>query len=312
MEFKDYYATLGVAKSATGDEIKRAYRKLARQYHPDVNPGDRAAESKFKDINEANEVLGDPEKRRKYDELGANWRQYETQAPRGAAGSHRAVSPEEFESMFGGGGADPFSDFFHTFFEGGAGGRSGGRGGRGRPRHGADLEFQTDLSLEEAFAGATRRVAIKGAKGERTVDIRIPAGIQDGGRVRVTGEGSAGASGGGKAGDLYVTVRVMPHGRFDRHGTDLHVKAPVPLTTAVLGGEITVPSISGSTLRLKIPELTAAGRVFRLRGHGMPIVGQAGERGDLYVTVDLAMPARLTPDERQHYEALKRLEAGPS
>jgi DnaJ-class molecular chaperone len=323
VEFKDYYATLGVPKSASADEVKRAYRKLARQYHPDVNPGDRAAEAKFKEINEANEVLGDKDKRRKYDELGANWRQYEQTAPNGGAGfggwsqgagGHRTVSPEEFEAMFGGGagGGVAFSDFFHTFFDSRAAGGGRARGGRGRSKQGADLEFQTDLTLEEAFGGATRRVAARAPNGERTVDIRIPAGVQDGARVRVAGEGSPGAPG-GTPGDLYVTVRVLPHSRFERRGADLHVKVSVPLTTAVLGGEVAVPSISGSTLRLKIPELTAAGRVFRLRGHGMPVgVKQQDERGDLYATIDVTIPSRLTPEAREHFEALRRLETGTS
>ena len=322
MEFKDYYATLGVPKSASADEIKRAYRKLARQHHPDVNPGDRAAEAKFKEINEAHEVLGDKDKRRKYDELGSNWRQYEQAAQNGGAGSggwspgagsYRTVSPEEFEAMFGGsagGTGDPFSHFFHTFFDSRAGaGRA--RGGRGRSKQGADLEFQTDLTLEEAFAGTTRRVAARGPGGERTVDIRIPAGIQDGARVRVAGEGAPGAPG-GTPGNLYVAVRVLPHSRFERRGADLHVKVSVPVTTAVLGGEVAVPSISGSTLRLKIPELTAAGRVFRLRGHGMPLGVKQDERGDLYATAEIAMPSSLTPAAREHFEALRRLETDPS
>jgi DnaJ-class molecular chaperone len=318
MEFKDYYATLGVPKSASADEIKRAYRKLAREYHPDVNPGNKTAESKFKEINEANEVLGDSEKRRKYDELGANWRQYEAQngaagfggwARGGSGASYRTVSPEEFESMFGGGG-DAFSDFFHTFFEGQRGGRA--RGGRAaRSRRGADVEYQTDLTLEEAFGGATRRVVTAGPKGERTVDIRIPAGIHEGARVRVAGEGGP-ADGRGTAGDLYVTVRIYPHPKFERRGADLHVKVLVPLTTAVLGGEVTVPSISGSTLRLKVPELTASGRVFRLRGHGMPVGVKQDERGDLYATTEIAIPAQLSPEARQHFEALKRLETSSS
>jgi DnaJ-class molecular chaperone len=323
MEFRDYYATLGVPKSASAEEIKRAYRKLARQYHPDVNPGDRAAEAKFKEINEAHEVLGDKQKRRKYDELGANWRQYEGQAQPGGgggaggwapgAGGYRTVTPEEFEAMFGGasGGGDPFSDFFHAFFDsrGPAGRSRGGRGGR--PRQGADLEYQTDLTLEEAFAGTTRRVGIKDPAGERTVDIRIPAGVRDGARVRAAREGAPGAPG-GTPGDLYVAVRVLPHSRFERRGADLHVKVAVPLTTAVLGGEVAVPSISGSTLRLKIPELTASGRVFRLRGHGMPVGVKQDERGDLYATVEIAIPSRLTPDAREHFEALRRLETDPS
>jgi DnaJ-class molecular chaperone len=323
MEFKDYYTTLGVAKTATADEIKRAYRKLARQLHPDVNPGDRAAEARFKEINEAHEVLGDKEKRRKYDELGANWRQYEGQAAPGGAGSpggygrwpggtsHRTMTPEEFQEMFGGaGGADPFSDFFHTFFDGGSPGRGGGaRGGRGaRPKRGHDLEYQTDLTLEEAFQGTARRVAIEREGGSRSVEVRIPAGVKDGARVRLAGEGEP-APPGGTAGDLYVSVRLRPHPRFERRGADLHIKAPVPLTTAVLGGEIAVPTLGGSTLRTKIPELTAPGRVIRLRGHGMPTVGKADERGDLYLTVEVEIPSRLSPEAREHYEALRRLES---
>ncbi len=320
MDFKDYYTTLGVPKTASAEEIKRAYRKLARQLHPDVNPGDRTAEARFKDINEAHEVLGDKEKRRKYDELGANWRQYEGQAAPGAAGgagfgrgpggtSHRTVTAEEFQEMFGGGGGgDPFSDFFHTFFDGGTAGRAGGRSGRGaRPKRGHDLEFQTDLTLEESFQGTTRRVALERGAGNRTVEVRIPAGVKDAARVRVAGEGEP-APPGGTPGDLYVSVRVLPHAQFERRGTDLHVKAAVPVTTAVLGGEIVVPALSGSTLRVKVPELTAAGRVIRLRGHGMPTVGKPDERGDLYVTVEIEIPSRLSVEAREQYEALRRLE----
>ena len=317
MEFKDYYATLGVPKSASADDIKRAFRKLARQHHPDVNPGDRAAEGKFKEINEAHEVLGDPSSRRKYDELGANWRQYEAQAAHGGPGApgagpwpggttYRTVSPEEYEHLFG--GADPFSDFFHTFFSGGAGARQAATHGRPtRSKQGADLEFQTDLTLEEAFAGVTRRVAIDGERGNRTVDVRIPGGVKDGARVRVAGQGAPGPRT-GAPGDLYVAVRVLPHARFERRGADVHARAAVPVTTAVLGGDIAVSGIGGSTLRLKIPELTAAGRVFRLRGHGMPVVGKPDERGDLYVTVEIEIPPRLTPELRTQYEALRRLE----
>jgi DnaJ-class molecular chaperone len=326
MEFKDYYATLGVAKTATDAEIKRAFRKLARQHHPDLNPGDKAAEGKFKEINEANEVLGDPEKRKKYDELGSNWRMYEQAqrdggqpggpgwsvnfgGPQGG-GSYRTMTPEEMQELFG--TDDPFSDFFHTFFGGsGFGGAAAGAGPRTRAprtRRGHDLESTIDLTLEEAFSGTTRRLVMSRDGKERSVDVRIPAGVKDGARVRAAGEGGAGTAG-GAAGDLFLTVRIRPHPRFERRGQDLHTRVAVPVTTAVLGGEMSVPTLSGASLRLKVPELTANGRVFRLRGHGMPTVGKPDERGDLYAAVEVQLPSRLTDEERRHYEALKEVES---
>jgi curved DNA-binding protein len=323
MEFKDYYATLGVPKSATDVEIKRAYRKLARQFHPDVNPGDKKAEARFKDINEANEVLADPDKRRKYDELGANWREYEQAeragqaapggwppygAGRGGGATYRTMTPEEMEQAFG--GDNPFSDFFQTFFGGAAfGGPSGGRTGRSaRPAKGHDLEHAIDLTLEEAYTGATRRLVSTRDSQERSVDVRIPAGVKDGARVRAAGEGAP-APRGGRAGDLYLTVRLLPHSRFERKGQDLHTRVDVPATTAVLGGEVNVPLLSGTSVRLKVPPLTNNGRVFRLRGHGMPAVGRPDEKGDLYATVAIQIPARLSDEARTHWEALRGLDA---
>lgn len=313
MEFKDYYAVLGVPKTATDDEIKKAYRRLARTHHPDLNPGDKSAEAKFKDINEANEVLGDPEKRRKYDELGANWRQYEHQPPpggpqgfRGGQGGYRTVTPEEMENLFG--QESPFSDFFSTYFGGGAGPSVGGRRGRAaRARKGHDIEAVTELTLEEAFGGTTRRVSVSRDGKERTVEVRIPAGIKDGARIRAAGEGSKSA-GDASAGDLYLLIELQPHPRFERRDQDLYTRAAIPVTTAVLGGEVSVSTLSGSTLRLRVPELTSSGRVFRLRGHGMPAVGKAGERGDLYVTAEIQIPSTLSSEERQHYEALQALD----
>src|SRR5947207_2538193 len=214
MDFKDYYQTLGVAKGASEKEIKQAYRKLARKFHPDVNPGDKAAEAKFKEINEANEVLGDPAKRRKYDELGANWRMYEQTGAQGgpgfpggpqggawninmgggpAGGGFRTMTEEEMREMFG--DADPFSDFFHTFFGGAMGGNeqeTAGSRARGRaraPRQGRDLEQEIELGLEDAYRGAMRRFSIAHDGQARTVDVRIPPGAGDGSRVRVAGQG---------------------------------------------------------------------------------------------------------------------------
>jgi curved DNA-binding protein len=333
MEFKDYYATLGVAKTATDKELKQAYRKLARKFHPDVNPGDKSAEGKFKEINEAYEVLGDSDKRKKYDELGANWKYYEqAQAAGGGAGpfggagapfgsnfesgawtinmgggpgGYRTMSEEEMREIFG--NEDPFSDFFKTFFGGAAGaGERQARQRAPRARRGRDLEHEVELSLEEAFSGATRRLSIKHNGHARTVDVRIPPGVRDGSRVRVAGEGEAGSAG-GPAGDLYLRLRLRPHSTFEVKGRDLHTRVPVPLTTAVLGGEAEVPTLNGS-VRLKIPELTQPGQVFRLRGHGMPAVGKANERGDLYATTDVRLPARLTPEQRKYFEALAKEE----
>jgi DnaJ-class molecular chaperone len=324
MEFKDYYATLGVQKGATDKEIKQAFRKLARKYHPDVNPGDKTAEAKFKEINEANEVLSDPEKRRKYDELGANWRAYEQQAAAGGAGApfggwnvnvggapggFRTVTPDQMHEMFG--ENDPFSDFFHTFFGGAVGqdeepGRRGTRGRRGS-RQGRDVEQEIELSLEDAFHGAMRRLAIKHDGHARTVDVRIPAGVGDGSRVRIAGEGEIGG-GGAKSGDLYLRIRLSPHPKFERKGKDLYTRVHVPLTTAVLGGEADVLTLAGKSLRLKIPATTQNGQTFRLKGHGMPSTSK--ESGDLYATVEVQLPRTLTPDQRRHFEALAVLDKG--
>ena len=328
MEFKDYYSTLGVAKTASEKEIKQAFRKLARKYHPDVNPGDKSAEAKFKEVNEAYEVLGDPAKRKKYDELGANWRMYEQAGAAGGAGSpfgsqwnvnvggapgggYRTMSQEEMEEMFG--DASPFSDFFTTFFGGGGGGfesaGSRARGGRARQRAGRDVEHELELTLEDAYHGTTRRLAMKHDGQARTVDVRIPAGVGDGSRVRVSGEGEHGV-GGAAAGDLYLRIRLAPHPVFERKGRDLYVKVPLPVTTAVLGGEADVQTLAGRPARLRIPPLTQNGQVFRLKGFGMPTVGKANEKGDLYGRADVQLPTQLSAEERAHYEALAKLSGG--
>jgi curved DNA-binding protein len=332
MEFKDYYATLGVPKTASAKEIKQAFRKMARKYHPDVNPGDKSAESRFKEINEAYEVVGDADKRKKYDELGSNWKMYE-QAQRGGGGtgfdpsqwggnfgggssgagqgSYRTMTAEEMRDLFG--NEDPFSDFFHAFFSGGEpemrgrGGRAGSRAS-GR-RQGRDLEHPLELSIEDAYRGATRRLSVEHDGQTRNVDVRIPAGVGEGSRVRVSGEGEQGAGGGG-SGDLYLRIHITPDARFERKGQDLHAKVRVPVTTAVLGGEADVASAAGKPIRLRIPPGTQNGQVFRLRGKGMPRVGKPDEFGDLYATVEAELPRELTSEERSHYEALAKLAGG--
>jgi curved DNA-binding protein len=319
MDFKDYYATLGVSKTASDKEIKQAFRKLARKFHPDVNPGDKAAESRFKEINEAHEVLANPETRKKYDELGSNWKMYEQAQARGGAspfgggpgpgsgrGGYRTVSESEMEDLFG--DSHPFSDFFTTFF-GGAGNARGGRPTR-RPRAGRDLEHEIDLSLEDAYRGATRKLALQHDGQSRTVDVRIPAGVADGSRVRVAGEGERGETG-TASGDLFLRVRLAPHASFERKGQDLYVHVAVPVTTAVLGGQVNVPTLGDAPARLRVPPLTQNGQVFRLKGYGMPSVGSQ-DKGHLYATVDAQLPRELTAEAREHYAALARLADGPS
>jgi len=214
------------------------------------------------------------------------------------------MTQEEMQDLFG--NEDPFSDFFRTFF-GGGGAREPGRGrGRSRSQKGQDIEHEVELTLEEAYHGATRRMSIKEGGHARSVDVRIPVGVKDGSRVRAAGEGAAGSNG-GASGDLYLRVRVKPHPVFERKGDDLHTRVPVSVTTGVLGGEAQVPTITGS-VRLKIPEGTQNGQVFRLKGHGMPQVGRPDDRGDLYATVEVQLPRTLTKEQRQHYEALAKLE----
>jgi DnaJ-class molecular chaperone len=326
MDFKDYYATLGVSKGASDKEIKQSYRKLARKHHPDVNPGDKAAETRFKEINEAYEVLGDPDKRRKYDELGANWRQYEQTGAAGGpqggvwnrpfgggarqGGGFRTMTEDEMRDMFG--DADPFSDFFHTFFGGAPAGEVPGRGAadRGRhrargPRQGRDVEQEIELPLEDALHGTTRRFSISHNGEARTVDVRIPAGVGEGSRVRIPGEGEHGTSG-AKSGDLYLRIRLAPHHRFQRKGKDLYRGVAITLTTAVLGGEADVETLAGKKLRLKIPPGTQHGQVFRLKGHGMPTVNHPEQTGDLYATVDVQLPRELSAEQRRLFEELAK------
>ena len=301
--FKAYYTTLGVPRTATDKEIRSAFRKLARKHHPDVNQGDGAAEERFKEINEANEVLSDPEKRRKYDELGPRWQEYEAWERAGKPGAnpfsgtgpryeYRTVNPDELEDLFG--DSAPFSDFFTEFFGPGTLGFGGSSAFRGRStrrapaRRGEDIEGETEISLEEAYRGTTRTVELTGPAGTRRVEVRIPAGIRDGARVRAGGQGSSG-QGGAAAGDLYVRVKVRHDPAFSRSGDNLHTRVPVPLAIALAGGTVPVPTLRGSTVHLTIPAPTQNGAKLRLRGLGMPHLSGSGA-GDLIAEVEVTLP----------------------
>ena len=298
MDYKDYYKTLGVSKTANKDEVKKAYRKLARQYHPDVNPGNKGAEEKFKEVNEAYEVLSDPAKREKYDHFGSQWQQYErsggrpedfdwtqwTSRPAGQTYT-QTISQEDLEKILGGmGGAGGFSDFFESLFGnlgGSPGGRRGSSAGREQTRRtlrGRDNEQTVAISLEDAFRGTTVSLQWEGG---RRVEAKIPPGVRTGSRVRLGGQGEAGA-GGGQAGDLYLKIEVQPHPAFERDGDDLKTTIPVDLYTALLGGKVMVPTLERPA-ELTIPAETRNGRVFRLRGLGMPQLKNPKERGNLYV-----------------------------
>lgn len=313
MEYKDYYKILGVPKTATAKEIKAAYRKLARKYHPDVNKGDARSEARFKEINEANEVLSDPAKRQRYDALGSDWSSYRPPPGRPGGGGGRVVD-------FGDEDLGGFSEFFRTVFGGGgagggfggtrgAGGPSGGGGfeeifGRARPARGADVEGTVDLTLEEVLRGAARTVSVDDGGTQRKIEVKIPAGVTNGMRVRSEGAGAGGAP--GSRGDLYLRVRVLPHPKFERSAADLKTTVTVPLTTAVLGGETMVPTLDGP-VGIKVPPGSRPGRVFRLRGHGLPRLEGGGGRGDLLATLNVDLPAGLTDREREIFDELKRL-----
>jgi DnaJ-class molecular chaperone len=313
VDYKDYYEVLGVPKNASEKDIKQAFRKLARKYHPDVNPGDRGAEQKFKEINEAHEVLSDPEKRRKYDQLGANWKQYEQYA-RGAGGGAGGPGFGGFRVEFEGGGGG-FSDFFKTFFGGGidlddlfgqagggfrAGRSEGGRvrSGRGFSGFGAepprprDVSATIEVSLEESFHGTTRRISLEGGASSESIDVRIPKGVKDGSRIRVSGKGERGASG---AGDLYLEVRTRPHPLYRREGDDLYVDVPVTFAEAALGAEIEVPTLGGKA-RIRVPAGSQTGRLMRLKGKGMPRLKGGGE-GDLLARLTVVVPRELSSRE---------------
>ena len=311
VQFRDYYETLGVSKTASEDEIRSAFRKLARKYHPDVAKDKKTAEEKFKQINEAYEVLSDPEKRRKYDQLGENWNQPGGFQPPpqwggGQPGGFRWGSGEnggvEFE--FGGTG---FSDFFEAFFGGGRGRSAfGGFGQRGTmAERGSDVEADIMVTLEEALHGSTRQVSLRraGSKKTETYQVKIPRGVREGQRIRLAGQGEAGERG-GKSGDLFLRVRLARHPDFSVEGSDLVHEVKIAPWQATLGDQLIVPTLEGSA-RLKLPPGTQGGQRFRLRGRGLP--GVSGQRGDLYVVAQISVPKKLSEREREIWEQLAQL-----
>lgn len=292
--YKDYYTILGVTRAASDDEIKKAYRKLARQYHPDVNPGDKQAEARFKEINEAYEVLSDKDKRTKYDRFGSDWQRYEQ------AGG---FDP----NGMGGAGTSDFSDIFEALFGSrGPSGRGASSSGFSYRMDGQDVEQKVDITLEEAYEGTQRSVQFSNPNGTpRTIQVKIPAGVDTGNRVRVPGEGGPGMNGGTR-GDLYLVVNLLPHERYERKGDDLYAPAVVDLYTLILGGEVKVPLLSGKTVTLKIPAGTNNGKVFRVTGQGMPRT-RSNSQGDLYITVEAQLPNQLSERERDLFEQLRSL-----
>ncbi len=310
MEYKDYYRILGVKKNASQKEIKEAYRGLARKHHPDVNPGNQHSEELFKDINEAYEVLGDRDKRQKYDQLGASWQQWQRAGgdPRGfdwgqwssagqPGGGRVHVEYADLGDLFGEGG---FSDFFRNIFGG-----MGGAGYAQQPRRhrGQDLEHTVEITLEEAYSGTKRVLQMD----SRRIEVSIPPGVDTGSRVRISGEGGPGL-GGADSGNLYLRISVLPHRTFERTGDDLYCEAPISLYTALLGGETSVPTMTGKVM-LKIPPETQGGKRFRLKGLGMPSLNKPERKGDLYAEVKVVLPQKLNQREKELITELATLRA---
>ena len=308
VQFKDYYQILGVSKTATEDEIKKAFRKLARQYHPDVAKNKTEAESKFKEINEAYEVLSDSEKRKKYDTLGTNWNQAGGyNPPPGWQGGYTA-SDGDYEFNFGGTG---FSDFFETFFGGRAGDMFSGFGGTA-PRQtagsqrGGDIEGVLMVTLNEVFQGSVRAVTLRtthprnGQTQTQTIQVRIPAGVQDGQLIKVAGRGNPG-TGRGTPGDLYLRVKLEKHPDFTVRERDLYYELELAPWEAALGTSVTIPTLD-KTVTVKINPGTSSGQKLRIRGHGLP--NRQGDRGDLYAVINIQIPAKLSAEEKTLWEKL--------
>lgn len=358
VQFKDYYSVLGVPRTATESEIKAAYRKKARENHPDLNRDDTSAEERFKEVNEAYEVLSDAEKRRMYDRFGEDWQRYRDagidpedvgSSWTGGAGQQRTARDDDFERWFTGGGSSApggpwewtekdgyretggrFSDFFNLLFGNDSPGSSA-RFSRQRPLRGNDLEVEAHISLQEAIEGTARKLTMQApapcttcggtgiARGascptcdgtgqvskQRTLEVRIPKGVRTGSRVRIAGQGGRGANG-GPNGDVYLVISVADDGRFTIDGRDVRTTVDIPLYTAILGGEVMLETPTGR-VALTIPKGTQNGRVFRLRGKGLPASGKNGAAGDLLATANVVLPTNLSDDETRLFTELRNL-----
>jgi curved DNA-binding protein len=290
MEYKDYYKILGVDKKASQDDIKKAYRKLALKYHPDKNPGDKKAEERFKEVNEANDVLSDPEKRKKYDEVGENWQHYQPGggAPFGGAQGRRTGRQQS--QYYTSSDESEFSDFFESIFGRGGGGFGGGR--RSMQMKGDDYQAEATITLEEAFHGTTRQLNLATQK----LNLKLKPGIADGQVLRMKEKGGPGING-GPHGDLFITIHIQPHPKFTRKGDDLHFDSPLDVFTAILGGKLSVHTID-KAINISIPPGTDSGKTFRLKEMGMPEYANPKQRGDAYVRVSITVPKDLTEKEK--------------
>jgi len=325
MADKDYYQILGIKRDATEKEIKQAYRRLARKHHPDLNPGDKSAEARFKEINAAYEVLSDPEKRKKYDQFGDQW-QYAEQFAKAGGRENVRWDFDRGSPTFERGDIGDFSDILSNLF----GGFDTGPRRRRQPQRGLDIDSIIEVSLEEAYHGSKRIIQLQieelcaacggtGRVGNRActicngagvkmspkrLEVKIPAGVKDGSRIRIAGEGKSSRVGGNKS-DLYLVVKVLPHPLLKRQGDDLYTEVSVPLVTAMLGGEARLPTLNGN-LSLRIPPETQNGKVFRLTGKGMPQLGNT-KYGDMFSKVKIVLPANLTEEEKQLFQKLRSL-----
>lgn len=313
VEYKDYYKLLGVSRNASKDELSKAYKKLARKYHPDLNSGDKDAESKFKDINEAYEVLKDEEKRKLYDQLGPNWQHGQNfQRPPGFENAtYNAYGNMNMGGMGGGSfNASSFSDFFETLF-GGAGGMSGGMGGQGqsfgpdpfgnfgrKARRGKDVEAELALSLEEAYRGGRKTISLTTSQGNKSLEVNIPAGVKEGARIRLAGQGETGMS--GQNGDLYLKVRLQPHKDFALEQNNLVYDLNLSPWEAALGAKLRVPTLEGE-VEINVPPGSSSGKKLRLRGRGL---GSGASKGDEYIRIGIRVPDKPSDEEKELWEKL--------
>ena len=297
MEFIDYYKVLGISKTATADEIKKAYRKLARKLHPDINPNDKEANAKFQQLNEANEVLGNPEKRKKYDKYGKDWEngeEYEKYKQQ----QQQYSNAGQQQSYGGGFGGDDFSDYFSSMF----GNQSGGRQ-RSQPKYrGQDIQAEVQIDIKEAYTTHKKEFTVSG----KNIRITIPAGIEDQQTIKISGYGPPGMNN-GPSGDLYITFSIVNNTAFKRVGNDLFFTQDIDLYTAVLGGEITISDFNQSKLKLKVAEGTQNGTKVRLKGKGFPIYKKENSFGDLYVTYNIVIPTNLSEREKELFNELAKI-----